>query len=177
MNMPYRKAAITIAMVIEPIAPAGAEVTRSEAGGFVSTHQLVIAAPPEKVWDTIARPASWWNKDHSYSGDSANLSVDPRPGGCWCEKLAGGSVEHARVLYADRGKVLRFAGAFGPLQSGAVTGTLTFALKPQGQGTAVTISYVVGGFHPNGLTSFAQPVDGVFAAQLPALKRAAEAGK
>lgn len=154
--------------------PAAGEVTKSEPGGFVSTHKLVIAAPPGKVWDTIVRPSVWWSKDHSYSGIAANLSIDPRPGGCWCEKLTGGAIEHARVIYADRGKVLRVDGAFGPLQSGAVIGTLTFALKPDGQGTAVTVTYVVGGFHPAGVASFAQVVDGVFAAQMPGLKAAAE---
>lgn len=155
--------------------PAAGEVTKSEPGGFVSSHKFVIAAPPERVWDTIVQPSLWWSKDHSYSGIAANLSIDPRPGGCWCEKLAGGAIEHARTLYADRGKVLRFDGAFGPLQSGAVQGTLTFALKPEGQGTAVSVTYVVGGYHPAGVGSFAQAVDGVFAAQWPALRKAAEA--
>ena len=156
--------------------PAAGEVIKSDPGGFVSTHKLIIAAPPETVWDTIVKPSVWWSKDHSYSGIAANLSIDPRPGGCWCEKLAGGAIEHARVIYADRGKVLRVDGAFGPLQSGAVTGTLTFTLKAEGQGTALTVTYVVGGYHPAGLTSFAQPVDGVFAAQWPALRKAAEQG-
>lgn len=156
--------------------PAAGEVMKSEPGGFVSTHKLVIAAPPGAVWDAISRPSLWWSKDHTYSGDSANLSIDPRPGGCWCEKLAYGAIEHARVIHADRGRLLRLDGAFGPLQSGAVTGTLTFALKPEGQGTAVTVTYVVGGYHPAGLAGFAQAVDGVLAAQMPALKRAAEQG-
>ncbi|MEG3179805.1 SRPBCC family protein [Sphingomonas sp. LT1P40] len=170
------KFGLTAATLASLTAPAAAEVTKSEPTGFVSTHQLVIAAPPEKVWDTIARPASWWSKDHTYSGDSANITLDPRPGGCWCEKLSGGSIEHARVLYADRGKVLRVSGAFGPLQSGAVTGTITFALRAEGQGTVLTVTYVVGGYHPAGLSNFAQPVDAVMGAQMPGLKTAAEAG-
>lgn len=155
--------------------PAAAELTQSDATAFVSTHRLVIAAAPEKVWDTIARPALWWNKDHTYSGDSANISWDTRPGGCWCEKLDGGAVEHGRTLYAVRGKALRLSGAFGPLQSGAVTATMTFALKPEGAGTALTITYVVSGYHPSGLPNFATAVDGVLAAQMPGLKKAAEA--
>jgi uncharacterized protein YndB with AHSA1/START domain len=155
-------------------APAAAELTQSHGGGFVSTHRLVIAAPPEKVWDTIARPALWWSKDHTYSGNAANISWDTRPGGCWCETLDGGAVEHGRTVYALRGKALRLSGAFGPLQSGAVTATMTFALKPDGQGTALTVTYVVGGFHPAGLATLAAPVDGVIAAQMPGLKAAAE---
>ena len=154
--------------------PAMAEVTATDPAGFVSTHKLVIAAPPEKVWDTIAKPSLWWSKDHTYSGDSANISWDTRPGGCWCEKLDGGAVEHGRTIYAVRGKTLRISGAFGPLQSGAVNATMTFALKPGGAGTALTVTYVVSGFHPAGLANLAAPVDGVIAAQMPGLKKAAE---
>lgn len=175
--MTCSKGRLSTAALLYLVTPATAEVTKSEPMGFVSTHRLIIAAPPEQVWKTIARPSLWWNGAHSYSGDSANLTLDPVPGGCWCEKLSGGAVEHARVLYADRGKMLRLTGAFGPLQGGAVTGTLTFELKAEARGTALTVSYVVGGFHPAGLQTFAVPVDGVFAAQMPALKRAAEAGE
>jgi len=165
---------ILAAALVLCAAPATAEVTQSDATAFVSTHKLVIAAPPEKVWDTIARPSLWWSKDHTYSGNAANISWDTRPGGCWCEQLDGGAVEHGRTLYAVRGKALRLSGGFGPLQSGAVTATMTFALKPEGAGTALTVTYVVGGFHPAGLANLAAPVDGVIAAQMPGLKAAAE---
>lgn len=159
---------------LQLVSPASAEITKSEADGFVSTHSVRIAAPPQRVWDAIVRPSLWWSKAHTHTGDSANLSLDTRPGGCWCEKLPGGGIEHARVIYADRGKLLRLSGAFGPLQSGAVTATLTFALKAEGQGTLLTVTYLAGGFHPSGLKAFAPAVDGVFGAQLPALKLAAE---
>ena len=175
--MLYRKLAIAGAALIEIAVPARAEVVKSDAGGFVSSQRLIVDAPPEKLWDTIARPQLWWSKDHTYSGDAANLSLDPRAGGCWCENLPGGSVEHARVIHADRGKLLRLSGAFGPLQSGAVSATLSFELKRRGQGSEVTVTYVVGGYHPAGLAAFARPVDGVFAALMAALKRVAEAGK
>jgi uncharacterized protein YndB with AHSA1/START domain len=170
-----RYLALTVPLALGSAAQA--EVAKSDASGFVSTHSVVIAAAPDKVWDAIVQPQLWWSKDHSYSGKAENLSLYPRPGGCWCEKLPGGGVEHGRVIYADRGKALRIDGALGPLQSGAVTGRLTFALKAEGQGTVLTLTYVVGGFHPAGLQALATPVDGVLAAQLPALKRVAETGK
>lgn len=154
--------------------PAAAEVTQADTHGFVSMHRLAIAAPPEKVWAALIRPSLWWSKDHTYSTSAANLSLDPRPGGCWCERLAGGGVEHGRVIYADRAKAMRLDAALGPLQAGAVTGRLTFALKAEGQGTVVTITYVVSGLHPAGLDKLAAPVDAVLAAQLPALRTAAE---
>ncbi len=165
---------IIAATLMLAAAPAVAEVTKTDPAGFISTHKLTIAAPPEKVWDTIARPALWWSKDHTYSGDSANISWDTRPGGCWCEKVEGGGVEHGRTIYAVRGKALRISGAFGPLQSGAVNATMTFSLKAEGQGTALTVTYVAGGFHPNGIQNFSAVVDQVIGAQMPGLKAAAE---
>ena len=49
--------------------------------------------------------------------DAKNLSIDARPGGCFCEKLPnGGGVEHARVVYVAPREVLRLSGALGPLQ-------------------------------------------------------------
>lgn len=169
--------ALGFAMLLALASPAPAEVSKSDAVGFVSTHRVVIAATPDEVWDTIVRPQSWWIKDHTYSGKAENLSLDPRPGGCWCEKLPRGGVEHGRVIYADRAQALRIDGALGPLQSGAVTGRMTFALKAEGRGAVLTVTYVVGGFHAAGLQALAAPVDGVLAAQLLALKRVAEAGK
>ena len=168
------KATILAAVAVTLAGPAVAEVTKSDPGGFVSTHRLTIAAPPEKVWDTIAKPSAWWSKDHTYSGDSANISWDTAPGGCWCEKLDGGAVEHGRTIYAVRGKALRISGAFGPLQGSAVNATMTFQLKAEGQGTALTVTYIAGGYHPSGVQTFAAAVDGVLAAQMPGLKAAAE---
>lgn len=153
--------------------PAQGEVVRRDMAGFVSEHRVQIAAPPERVWPVLVAPSRWWNGSHTYSGDAANLSLDPRAGGCWCEKLAdGGSIEHMRVVYADPGKVLRMQGGLGPLQEGAVTGTMTVTLKPSGDGTEVTLRYVVGGYMEGGVTALAAPVDGVLAAQLAGLGRA-----
>lgn len=168
-----RKSGLLLAAALAAT-PAGAEVVKTDPAGFVTEHKLVVAAPPAKVWATIARPALWWSSEHTYSGNAANISVDARPGGCWCEKIGDGAIEHLRTLYAQPGKILRFSGALGPLQSGAVTGTLTFALKPAGEGTELTITYVVGGYHPNGLGTFAAIVDGVVGAQWAGLKKAAE---
>ena len=77
----------------------GAAVDLSS-NGFLVRHELVIDAPAAKVYESlIARVGSWWNEQHTCSGDSRNLSIDPRPGGCFCERLTNGGVEHMRVVY------------------------------------------------------------------------------
>lgn len=152
-------------------APAAAEVRNPSDTGFVSEHKLTIAAPPAKVWETLVQPARWWDAAHTYSGSAANLTLDARPGGCWCEKTAGGGVEHMRIVYLAANDTLRMSGGLGPLQAMPVTAVLTVTLKPAGAGTELTASYAVAG---PGLGGIAAPVDGVLGGQWTRLKAAAE---
>jgi uncharacterized protein YndB with AHSA1/START domain len=151
--------------------PAPAEVVALGDAGFTSRHRIVIAAPPAKVWAALVQPARWWQSDHTYSGDAANLSIDLRPGGCWCEKTRGGGVEHMRVVHIAEGGTLLLVGGLGPLQAMPVTGVLTITLKPSATGTELTATYAVAGQE---LGTLAAPVDHVLAAQWPRLKAAAE---
>lgn len=159
------------AAALSAAGPASAAVVQSSETGFTTRHELVIAAPPAKVWAMLLQPGQWWQASHTYSGDAANLTLDPRAGGCWCEKTGDGSVEHLRVVYLAAPKMLRMTGALGPLQALPVTGVMTFTLAAEGAGTKLTVSYAVAGA---GLGGFAAPVDGVLGTQWPRLKAAAE---
>lgn len=152
--------------------PAHAEVKSATDAGFEVSRTLTINATPAQVYRALGAPSRWWSKAHTYSGDARNLSMLLRAGGCFCEKIpaGGGTVEHARVVYAQPGKLLRVQGSFGPLQSEGVTGTLTWALKAVPGGTEVTQNYVVGGYIRSGARGFAAPVDQVLGEQLSGLK-------
>jgi len=152
-------------------APASAEVVDASDAGFTSRHVLIVTAPPAKVWDALVHPDRWWEAAHSYSGDSASLSLDPRPGGCWCEKIPGGGVEHMRVIHVDAERMLRMAGGLGPLQAMPVSGVMTVTLEARGAGTEIVATYSVAG--PR-LAPLAAPVDKVLGAQWLRLKAAAE---
>ena len=164
----------SLALIASPVA---ADVVDSSAAGFTVSKTVSIAATPDVVWDTLRAPQRWWAKEHTWSGDSANLYIDSQATGCFCEKLPGrGSVAHARLIFVDKGKLLRMEGAFGPLQSMAVTGVMTFELSPDGdKATTVRMTYTVGGYMSGGLDKLAAPVDGVLGQQLDGLKAAAEA--
>lgn len=156
--------------------PALAEVVKATPAGFELKHVVTVAAPPDRVWAVLVEPARWWSKDHTYSGDAANLSLLARAGGCYCELLPdGGSVEHMRVVYVQPEKALRLVGGLGPLQAEGVQGAMTFALAAEGAGTRVTVSYVVGGYFRGGGEALAAPVDTVLKQQVAGLKSAAEA--
>ena len=152
--------------------PAAAEVVASGDGGFVSHNEAVVAADAADVWATMLKPADWWNGEHTYSGNPANLSVDAVAGGCFCEVIPGGAggpagqIEHMRVIYLAPRTTLRMTGALGPLQSEAVTGVLTMTLEPSGGGTKITWDYVVGGYMRMPMAELAPLVDQVVGEQL-----------
>ena len=154
------------------------EMTNVTERGFVSTHVLVIAASRHRVFRALTNEVGrWWDPEHSYSGESRNFSIDTGRGGCFCERLGAGYVRHMTVVFIELDKTLRMVGALGPLQQFAVDGSMTFALSDADDGkTRLTYRYVVGGFVPDGIDTFAQPVDAVQLGQLQRLQRFVETG-
>lgn len=173
-----------IAMMLAPLAIAGAtlapaasaKVAQVGPNGFVVRHIGQVPASAEEAWAVLIKPALWWDSDHTWSGDAANLSLDARAGGCFCEILldkaapkagARGSVEHMRVIYVERPRALRMVGALGPLQADAVNATLTIQLKPDEKGgTQILLEYAVGGFSRTPFEKLAPGVDGVLGEQM-----------
>jgi len=147
--------------------------------GFLLKLEINANAPAAKVYDAlVGQIGSWWDSEHTYSGDAKNLSIDARPGGCFCEKLPnGGGIEHARVIYVAPREVLRLSGALGPLQASGVVGTLTWKLTSGTDNTRVELTYSVGGFSDGGFEKTAPLVENVLRQQLDRLKHFAETGK
>ena len=156
-----------------------AEVTWSDAAGFESKNTVTIDAEADEVYATLIEVGRWWNPSHSWSGDSNNMTIDARAGGCFCEKLPdGGSVQHLGVTYVKPGALLRMRGALGPLQEFPLEGAQTWALgEAEEGGTTLTVTYRVSGHVEGGLTNWAPAVDGVHLEQLTRLKRLIETGK
>jgi uncharacterized protein YndB with AHSA1/START domain len=171
-----RLLALALVSFIAPSA-ALAEVADSAPGGFTVKHTITVAAPAAKAWAALIAPREWWDSAHTWSGDAANLSLNPAPGGCFCETLAGGGVRHMTVVYADAGKLLRMTGGLGPLQDLPVAAVMTFKLTEAQGKTTLEATYKVGGYAPGGLAGLARPVDGVFGGQLARWKRRVETGK
>lgn len=159
--------------------PATAEVTNTAENGFTVRHQATVSASDEDVWKALIAPSKYWNGDHSWTGNADNFYLVPQAGGCFCElisttdedniKTSDGSVQHMRVIFAHKNKMLRMSGALGPLQGEAVTGTLTVQLKPEGGQTAVRFTYKVGGYMEFPVDQIGPAVDGVIGEQLTRL--------
>lgn len=145
--------------------------------GFTVAHTAEVSASPADVWKMLRSPDKSWSKEHSWSGDAANFWLDSQAGGCFCEKLAdsgsgSGSVQHARILFAQPNQLLRLSGAFGPLQGEALTGTLSIQIKETPTGSRIRFDYVVGGYMRLKVSEIAPVVDGVMGEQLAGLAKA-----
>jgi hypothetical protein len=158
---------------------AGAEVLDAGAGGFSTRHRVEIAATRMQVWESlVADIGSWWNDSHTMSGSAANLYIEPRPQGCFCETLsAGAGLVHMTVTFVNPGVLLRLAGGLGPLGLMGVAGNMTFDFDESDGVTFVTLQYAVGGYAPEGLDTIATAVDGVLAEQLEGLKDFVESAR
>lgn len=157
------------------VSPAMGQTTSN---GFAVRHEVSISASPANVYDALVRQVgSWWNPQHTYSGDSRNLSIDARPGGCFCETLPdGGGVEHLHVVYVAPNELLRMSGALGPLQTSGLAGSMTWRLTAAAPGTTVELHYIVGGYMDGGFDQIAPAVSAVLLEQLQRLKLFVETG-
>ncbi len=155
-------------------APALAEVVSQTADGFTLRYQVVLETTPEDIWISLGRIGDWWEDAHTYSGDAANMTIELKPGGCFCEALPGGGVRHGEVVMAWPERMLRLYAALGPLQATDPAAALTFEWATEGGGQTLTATYVVAG---PGLGAFAGGVDGVLKTQFDNLARHIERGE
>ena len=161
-----------MALTLFTAATAVAEVETAREGFFSTKSVILVEARPAEAWKSLVRVSRWWDPAHTWSGSARNLVLEPRAGGCFCEKLKdGGSVQHARVVFAQPGQTLRLDGALGPLQEMPVTGVLTFTLAPDAGGTRITLTYKVSGALDMDASRLAPLVDQVMSAQFERLRR------
>jgi uncharacterized protein YndB with AHSA1/START domain len=149
-----------------------AEVVNSSDAGFTISQSVNVPLPPAAAWGALTDIARWWDPEHTYSGDGHNLTFDPVVGGCFCEKLGMyAGVQHMTVVYAQPPKILRLAGALGPLQEFAVTGSMTWTIEVAGGGSHIKMTYIAGGYADRPLSEWAPLVDSVLATQVQRLGR------
>lgn len=167
---------LALAAMTTAAGAARAEVVKADGGMFRLRNTATVSAPPEKVYAALGEVGRWWNGAHSYSGDAANLTLDLKPGGCFCEALEDGGVRHGVVDLAWPGRTLRLSAALGPLQDEAVAAALTWQITPKDGGTVIVQTYHVGGGRPDLAQSFAPVVDQVMTTQFDRLVKYLETG-
>lgn len=157
--------------------PAAAEVVSAGSNGFEVRHGVNLVIPQAKAYAAFSEIQNWWSKDHTYSGDAANLSLQLRPGGCFCERLDnGGGIEHLRVTYVQPGERVVLTGALGPLLYEAATGVMDIKVERIAGGSRITMDYKAAGFAKGGAAELAPIVDKVLGDQMKRLRIYAASG-
>jgi uncharacterized protein YndB with AHSA1/START domain len=163
-----------------PAAFGAADVVAVAENGFTSKNTVTVPVDPARAYAAVVEQVGkWWDPAHTFSRDSANLSIEASPQGCFCEKLPeGGFVRHLTVVFAAPGRMLRLEGGLGPFQSLGVAGSLTWTFQPgEKGGTTVQLTYTAGGYSPTGFKDLAPAADGMLRGQLERYARYLSTGK
>ena len=173
-----RKVLLAASLGLSLALPALAEVKSVTPQGFELVQTVTVHRSPHEAFDDLVHIEKWWDGSHSFSHSAANLSIEPKVGGCWCERLDdGGMAQHLTVTFIMPDKMIELRGALGPLRFEGVDGVFRWTLKPaEGGGTLVTQSYIVGGYLREGAEHWAPIVDGVLTDALQRYARFADTG-
>lgn len=152
---------IPLVAVMAAASPAAASVSNVSANGFEVTQTVNLVVTTGQAYSAFTQLPRWWSKQHTYSGDSANIRFDANLGGCFCERWAEGSVEFMRVAYAKPGEQILLRGALGPMLFEPVNATLDFKVERIAGGSKATLTYKVYGFSAGNAAQIAPAVDAV----------------
>lgn len=126
---------------------------------FSFDKQVTLPGTPEIIFDAVTGDISgWW--DHSFTDNPKEFFIEPVPGGGFWEIFddEGNGVLHARVIYADRGKMLRFDGPLG-LSGKAIQIVTTYQFEPVGtDSTLFNVSVHAAGEVEEGLPEIVERV-------------------
>ena len=153
---------------------ASAAVVDATASGFTLENSREVPVDAGTVWKSLVGDVDrWWPKDHTWWGSASTLSIDPRAGGCFCERVGkagdGREAQHLTVTFVEPDKLMRMVGGLGPLQGMGLHGVLEWRMVATGESaTRITLWYRAGGYAPDDLSKLAPVVDRVQAAQLGA---------
>ena len=161
---------------------AGAAAARAESvareGGFEVRSVAAVAAPPGGGGAAGLGPGRGWRASPRGSGDAANMTLEPRVSGCFCERLAdGGGAMHGQVIFLQPRRTLRLSALLGPLQTSGGSAVLQWSIEQVTGGSRVTVTYTVGGLANAAGRSLAPVVDRVILEQLTRLDRYVETGR
>lgn len=135
------------------------EENKAKYGVFSFEKAVTLPGNPYIIFDAVTGDISgWW--DHSMSESPKEFFIEPVPGGGFWEIFddEGNGVLHATVIYADRGKLLRFDGPLG-LSGQAIHVVTTYQFKPVGtDSTLFNVSVRAAGEVAEGIPAIVESV-------------------
>lgn len=167
---------LMFAVALSAAAPAGAVIVGADSHGFELRHGIDLPVTPAQALAAFGEYGAWWSKAHTYSGNASRLSLQMRPGGCLCEQLDGGGVEHMHVTFYQAGKRIVLTGGLGPLLFEATSGVMDVQVSKTPRGSHLDLNYRAAGFARGNGTQLAVGVDQVLREQVERLRLYASKG-
>jgi hypothetical protein len=147
-----------------------AEVVSAENHGFEINIERVVKVDQKTAYEQFINVAEWWSSAHTFFGDSKNLTIEAKAGGCFCEKSEEKEVLHMTVSYVEPNKEIRMVGGLGPLQMLGVHGGMSWKFEAiDANTTKILHHYQVNGYMKGGFTGLAPIVDKVQTIQVESL--------
>jgi uncharacterized protein YndB with AHSA1/START domain len=168
----WRRVAAAGLLALAIVAPAASQARMVSTGatGFVIENTGVVPTDPATAWKALVEDVDrWWPADHTWFGSSANLRIDARAGGCFCEIDGERQVMHMTIAFVDPGRLLRMLGGLGPLQGMGMYGALDWKFEAAEGGTRITLRYQASGYVPEDFDELVPVVDRVQGLQLGGL--------
>ncbi len=126
---------------------------------FSFEKEVVFPVKPNALYDAVTGDISgWW--DHTFTKNPKKFFIEPKPGGGFYEIIndEGEGILHATVIFAKRGKLLRFDGPLG-LSGKAIKVVTTYEFKPEGiDSTLFKVSVHAAGEVGNGIPKIVESV-------------------
>lgn len=126
---------------------------------FSFQKKVVLPVSPQVLYDAVTGDISgWW--DHRFSEHPKAFYIERKPGGGFYEIFDdnGNGILHATVIYAERGKLLRFDGPLG-LSGKAIKLVTTYKFEDQSRdSTLFTVSVHASGEVDPGIPQIVEKV-------------------
>jgi len=139
------------AVTFSAVTSAWSQPKETKLTAFTLQQDVVLAGTPDEVYDSVTGDISgWW--DHHFTPTPKKFYIEPRVGGGFYETFndAGDGLLHGTVIWAERGKRLRFSGPL-VLSGSYADFVTTYDLKPDPAGTLLHLTVNFGGQFPDGL--------------------------
>lgn len=150
---------------------AKAEVSEVSEQHFTITINTTINAPSSQVYDQFVKIGEWWQDSHTWFGDASAMTIEPKAGGCFCERNSEQQALHMTISHISPGNSIHMTGGLGPLASLAVNGYMTWNFEAtENNSTNLKLNYRVTGFVNQKTEDWAKAVDGVLKQQVGNLK-------
>jgi hypothetical protein len=149
-----------------------AEVIKATDNFFHIKITADVNTNPSASYQQFIKVGEWWSSDHTWFGDAANMTIDARAGGCFCEKSNGNEVMHMLVTGVFPDQQIQMTGGLGPLQMMALDGAMSWQFRPgKNGGTEIIHEYRVTGGGQDDLPKFAEIVNKVQELQVSLLAK------